>query len=173
MQGDADFPRFRELFRASAGTAIPLGDARPVGPLASFECADTWVDRPYRDGLALAGDTASSNDPCHGQGLALAFRDARVLSDQLLASQDWDAAGRRFAELHDEHYGAIGKVAGWFHDMFQRLGPEADARRARALPLIAQDQTRVPDTLFSGPDWPMPADSRQRFFAEEESAAGR
>jgi hypothetical protein len=51
--------------------------------------------------------------------------------------------------------------------VFQRLGPEADARRARALPLIAQDPTRVPDVLFSGPEFSLNASSRARFFGED------
>jgi 2-polyprenyl-6-methoxyphenol hydroxylase-like FAD-dependent oxidoreductase len=167
LQGNDDFARFRDLFNAESGGTIRLGDAKPDGPLASFECVDVWVDHPYRDGVALLGDAACSNNPCWGQGLSLAFRDARVLSDELLASTDWHAAADRYAERHDQHYGAVRTVSGWFHDMFQRLGPEADARRARALPLIAQDPTRVPDVLFSGPDFPLHAESRARFFGED------
>jgi len=167
LQGDADFPRFREEFNRAAGDAIPLGDAEPAGPLASFECADVWVEHPYRDGVALVGDAAASNDPCWGQGLSLALRDARVLSEELLADQDWVAAAGRYASRHDEHYGTIRTVSGWFHDVFQRLGPEAEARRARALPLIAQDPTSPPDQLYSGPDLPLAANARERFFGED------
>ena len=171
LQGEGDFARFRQMFIATAGKTIPFGDAKPVGALASFECADVWVEHPYRDGVALAGDAASSNDPSWGQGLSLAFRDARVLSDELLAGTDWDAAANRFAERHDADYGVVRKVSGWFYDVFQRLGPEADARRARALPLIAQDPTRVPDVLFSGPEFPMDGTSHARFFGEDSLAA--
>jgi len=171
LQGEGDFARFRQMFIATAGKTIPFGDAKPVGALASFECADVWVEHPYRDGVALAGDAASSNDPSWGQGLSLAFRDARVLSDELLAGTDWDAAANRFAERHDADYGVVRKVSGWFYDVFQRLGPEADARRARALPLIAQDPTRVPDVLFSGPGFPMDGTSHARFFGEDSLAA--
>lgn len=167
LQGNGDFARFREMFTATAGKAIPLGDAKPAGPLASFECADVWVEHPYRDGVALAGDAAASNDPSWGQGLALAFRDARVLSDELLAGADWDAAAHRYAQRHDADYGVVSKVSGWFYDVFQRLGPEANVRRGRALPLIAQDPTRAPDVLFSGPEFPLHANSRARFFGEE------
>src|SRR5262249_22051962 len=166
LQGDADFSRFREEFNRAAGGAIPLGDAQPVGPLASFECADVWVEHPYRDGVALVGDAAASNDPSWGQGLSLALRDARVLSDELLADDDWDAAGERYAARHDKHYSIIRTVSGWFYDVFQRLGPDADARRARALPLFAADPTRLPDMLYSGPDLPLAADARARFFGE-------
>ena len=167
LQGESDFARFRQMFTSTAGKAIPLGDAKPAGPLASFECADVWVEHPYRDGVALAGDAASSNDPSWGQGLSLAFRDARILSDELLAGTDWDASASRYAERHDADYGVVRKVSGWFYDIFQRPGPEADARRARALPLIAQDPTRVPDVLFSGPEFPLNASSRARFFGED------
>jgi 2-polyprenyl-6-methoxyphenol hydroxylase-like FAD-dependent oxidoreductase len=167
LQGDGDFARFRQMFTATAGKAIPFGEAKPAGPLASFECADVWVEHPHRGGIVLVGDTASSNDPSWGQGLSIAFRDARVLSDELLASTDWNDAAHRYAQRHDENYGAVRTVTGWFYDVFQRLGPEADVRRSRALPLIAQDPTRVPDVLFSGPDFPLNASSRARFFGEE------
>jgi len=169
LQGDADFLRFCREFNRAAGGTIPLGNAQPAGPLASFECVDVWVDHPYRDGVALVGDAASSNDPSWGQGLALALRDARALSDELLASQDWVAAGERYAARHDQHYGTIRMVSGWFYDVFQRLGPEAEARRGRAMPLIAQDPTRPPDMLFSGPDLPVAANARARFFGEDAS----
>ena len=169
--GDNHFPRFRSEFIAAAGDAIPFGDAQPAGPIASFECVDVWVDHPYADGVALIGDAASSNDPSAGQGLSLAFRDARVLSDQLLAGNDWNAAGNRYAEKHDRYYSAVRTVSGWFHDLFQAIGPGADARRARALPLIAQDPTRVPDVLFSGPEFPLDSHSRSRFFGEDTEAA--
>ena len=46
-------------------------------------------------------------------------------------------------------------------------GPEAEARLARALPLLAQDGSRVPDHLFSGPDLPVDETVRRRFFGEE------
>jgi 2-polyprenyl-6-methoxyphenol hydroxylase-like FAD-dependent oxidoreductase len=170
IQGDADFSRFRDLFLATAGKAIPFGDAQPAGPLASFECVDVWVDHPYRNGTALLGDAAASSDPSWGQGLALAFRAARLLSDELLADSDWDAAGHRYATRHDRDYGAVRQVTGWFYDIFQQLGPEADARRSRALPLIAQDPTRAPDVLFSGPEFPLDNLSRARFFGNEAQA---
>jgi 2-polyprenyl-6-methoxyphenol hydroxylase-like FAD-dependent oxidoreductase len=166
LQGDASFPRFREEFEKAAQDTIPFGASKPTGPLASFECADVWVDHPYRGGVALVGDAAASSDPSWGQGLSLSFRDARVLSEELLSDGDWAAAGERYAERHDQHYGTIHKVSGWFHDVFQRLGPDAESRRARALPLLAQDPMRFPDHLYSGPDVPMASDTRARFFGE-------
>ncbi|HWR17111.1 MAG TPA: NAD(P)/FAD-dependent oxidoreductase [Terriglobales bacterium] len=171
LQGAQDFPRFKNEFMAASGGAIPFGDAKPEGPLASFECADVWVDYPYKDGVALVGDAAASNDPSWGQGLALSFRDARVLSEELLANDLWTNAAQRYARRHDEYYLRLRTVTGWFYDLFQRLGPEAAQRRARALPLIAQDRTRVPDHLFGGLDIPLYPNSRARFFGEDTLAA--
>ena len=37
----------------------------------------------------LIGDTAGWNDPIIGQGLAIAFRDARMVSEILLSSREW------------------------------------------------------------------------------------
>lgn len=172
LQGNNDFHRFRELFAQAAGKCIPFTDVKAAGPLASFECADTWVDHPYRDGVALVGDAAASSDPCWGQGLALSFHDVRMLAEELIATPEWDAAAHRYAERHDHDYGIVRRVTGWFHEMFQGRGPEAEARRAIALPLIAQDPSRAPDTLFSGPECPLDASAEARFFGEEAQPAG-
>jgi 2-polyprenyl-6-methoxyphenol hydroxylase-like FAD-dependent oxidoreductase len=171
IQGDGDFSRFREMFTSAAGKAINFGDAQAAGPIASFECADVWVEHPYRDGIALVGDAAASSDPSWGQGLSLGFRAARILCDELFADSDWDAAAHRYAACHDRDYGAVHKVTGWFYDVFQDLGPEADARRSRALPLITKDPTRVPDVLFSGPEFPLDNSSGAPFFGEEGQAS--
>ena len=56
---------------------------------------------------------------------------------------------------------------GWFSDVFMDVGPEADERRSRALPLIAADQTRLPDIQFGGPDLPADDAVRRRFFGED------
>ena len=67
--------------------------ARAIGPLATFDGAETWVEHPYKAGVALIGDAADASDPTWGQGLSLTVRDVRVLRDQLLAHEDWE---RRF-----------------------------------------------------------------------------
>jgi len=45
-------------------------------------------------------------------------------------------------------------------------GPEAKLKRAKAMPLINEDQTRVPDHLFSGPELPADDAVKMRFFGE-------
>jgi 2-polyprenyl-6-methoxyphenol hydroxylase-like FAD-dependent oxidoreductase len=176
LQGEKDVPRFIEQ-AAMAGAPPDIFDgSRPAGPLASFDASDTWVEHPYSDNVVLIGDAAASNDPSWGQGLSITLRDVRVLRDRLLDTADWNAACHDYAREHDHHYGVIHEVTLAFKDMFMRSGPEADARRGRALPLVAQDPKRVPDQLFSGPDLPWNETIRKLFFAEEsdgnQKAAG-
>lgn len=83
--------------------------------------------------------------------------------------EDWNAAGHAYAVEHDRYYGIIHTVDNWLTELYLALGPEAEARRARALPLITQDVTRVPDHIISGPDLPLHETVRRRFFGEEES----
>ncbi len=131
-----------------------FADARPAGPLAAFEGADRWVDNPYRAGVALVGDAAAACDPSWGCGMALALHDVRTLRDRLLASDDWDAAGRAYAAEHDRFYGALHRLEHWRGALFE-IGPEADARRARVLPrLAAAAPGSAPDLTSLGPDGP-------------------
>jgi 2-polyprenyl-6-methoxyphenol hydroxylase-like FAD-dependent oxidoreductase len=167
LQGTADLPRFGESCVKAGANAGYFGDSRQIGPLATFSCAQSWVEHPYRDGVVLLGDTATSSDPVQGQGLSLTLRDARVLRDCLLNSDDWDAAADAYAAEHDAYAGRLHLFNQWISEMYFAMGPEADARRARAMALIAQDPTRQPDSLFCGPDMPADEAARKRFFAED------
>ncbi len=167
LQGESDVPRFIQECVKTGVPAEYYRDVKPRGPLASFETADTWVAHPYTKGVALLGDAAASSDPTWGNGLSLTLRGVRALRDRLLANENWDVAGHEYAEEHDRFYGVIHSVTGWAHQMFMQNGPEADARRAKAMPLIAQDPTRVPDHGISGPDIPFDEETaRARFFGD-------
>ncbi len=90
-----------------------------------------------------------------------------ALRDQLLSTDDWNAAGERYAEEQHRQFQVIRTLEDWLRSMFLETGPEADARRAKALPLIAQDDTRMPDLFGLGPDAPINNTIRRRFFGEE------
>jgi 2-polyprenyl-6-methoxyphenol hydroxylase-like FAD-dependent oxidoreductase len=135
--------------------------------LATFDGAEVWVEHPYKHGVVLIGDAAATSDPTWGQGLSLTVRDVRVLRDRLLGHEDWDAAGHAYAAEHDRYYRVIHTVDNWLTEVLLAIGPDAEARRAKALPLIAQDATRVPDHYISGPELPLNDTIRQRFFGEE------
>ncbi len=167
IQGESMFDLF---LRESAKGYPPMGDfcvgAKSIGPLASFDASDAWVEEPYRDGVALVGDAAATTDPTFGQGLSFALRAARVLRDELTKNSDWDVAGRHYAEQLRESFHACHVVEGWMRSLFQDSSPEAAGLRTRLMPLIAEDPKRVPDHILSGPDLPLNAQVRARLFGE-------
>jgi 2-polyprenyl-6-methoxyphenol hydroxylase-like FAD-dependent oxidoreductase len=171
FKGAADVPRLLGAMEWTRRVGEYFANAVPIGPLATFEGADTWVEFPYASGVALLGDAAASNDPAWGQGLALALRGVRALKNSLLGNTDWDVSGKVYAYEQGSVYQSVRSVAGWSRELFLGQGDEADQRRARAFPLIAKDPVRVPDVLLSGPDVPLPPDARARFYGEDVKAA--
>lgn len=167
LQGNKDVRKFIDASVAVGMPAEYFEGAKPAGPLATFDGADCWVEHPYKDGVALVGDAAATSDPSWGQGLALTMRDVRVLRDALTANDDWDAAGHAYATEHDRYFGIVHTAEDWMTQFFYEMGAEADARRAKAFPLIAQDPTRVPDVTTSGPDVVLDDGTRRRSFGEE------
>jgi 2-polyprenyl-6-methoxyphenol hydroxylase-like FAD-dependent oxidoreductase len=170
LQGEREIPQFIERSLQAGVPPSAFNGVVPSGPLATFDAADTWVEHPYADGVVLIGDAASSTDPSWGQGLSITLRDVRVLRDCLLRSDDWQSACHDYGAEHDRHYGVIHEVTHALKDMFVRSGPEADARSARALPLIGADPMRVPDHVLGGPDLPWSNAVRRTFFADEAAA---
>ena len=162
--------KFKTFASESARVVPPLAEAyahaQSTGPLAAFDVSESWVSHPYRDGVALLGDAAATSDPTFGQGMATALRGARVLRDALLRNQDWDKAGDEYAREHDRCFQNTHKVCGWLRTLFQDPSAEASALRQRAMPKIAEDLTRVPDHLASGPDLPADEAVRARLFGE-------
>jgi hypothetical protein len=90
-----------------------------------------------------------------------------VLCDQLLSRDDWEAAGQVYAREHDRCFGIVHTAEEWRRAVFHETGLVADARRARSLPLIAQDPTRRPDVTASGPDCVLDETTKRRFFGED------
>ena len=168
LNGEKDVPQYVEELVAAGMDRATVEKARPVGPLATFQGADSWVPHPYRDGVALIGDAAATSDPCFGQGLSLTVRDVRVLRDKLLADDNWDRAGHAYAEEHDRHYGAVRTVEDWFTEIFYGNTPQAAVRRGKVLPLYARERDRLPDVFQHGPDHAvLDETARRRVFGEE------
>jgi len=155
-----------ESVKAAPAFAGFYANAKDCGPLASFDSNDSWIEHPYRDAVALIGDAAATSDPTYGQGMSLTLRDVRVLRDQLSSVSDWDRAGHRYAQQHDTYFANCHTVSGWFRHIFQEQTPAAAVQRQKAMPLIAQDPTRIPDHLNSGPDLPVDETIQLRFFGE-------
>jgi menaquinone-9 beta-reductase len=163
--------KLKTFVAESARAVPPMADAyakvESIGPLASFDVSESWVAHPYRDGVALLGDAAATSDPTFGQGMATALRSVRVLSDALLRSSDWDQAGDEYAREHNRAFQNTHRVCGWMRMLMQDPSPESAALRRKAMPKIAENQTRVPDHVFSGPDLPADESVRARFFGED------
>ena len=117
--------------------------------------------------MLLIGDAAASNDPSWGCGLSLTLRDARVLADKLLASDDWYGASDDYAEEHDRHYGAIHRLTGWARALFYHPSLVAAAARESALTRLVADRTRGLDIVGIGPDLACDETARRRFFGED------
>jgi menaquinone-9 beta-reductase len=164
LQGAGDFARFLNECLAMGTPADYLAGAAQAGPLATFDCNETWVEHPYKDGVAVIGDAAANSDPTWGQGLALTMRDARTLAEALCATDDWEAAGDAWAREHDRYSDLIREVNNWYAELFMDPTPAGEAKRHRALPLLAEDPTRIPQHHFAGPDLPCEPGMRARFF---------
>jgi 2-polyprenyl-6-methoxyphenol hydroxylase-like FAD-dependent oxidoreductase len=63
--------------------------ATPSQSCAFYPMNDAWTDGPVLPGAVLIGDAAGWSDPVIGQGLSIAFRDARMVRDVLRSSEDW------------------------------------------------------------------------------------
>ncbi len=167
IQGDTDVARFIDESVRTGLAREAFAGAQACGPLASFDMTETWVDHPYRDGVALIGDAAGATDPTWGQGLSLTMRDVRVLAESLLTNGDWDSAGHTYAKEHDRYFTAMLTVEDWLFEMFHDQSRAAQKLRAKALPLIGVDPSRMPAHTVSGPDLPCDESVRRRFFCED------
>jgi 2-polyprenyl-6-methoxyphenol hydroxylase-like FAD-dependent oxidoreductase len=167
LSGGKDQQSFVDLSVATGASADWFDGALAIGPLASFDGADRWVHRPYRDGIVLIGDAAAASDPSFGCGLSLTLRDARVLRDCLAAYSDWAVAAAAYADQHDGYYCRLHRIHDWFRELWFGVGEEAQALRGRALPRIAEDPTRIPDFIALGPEAPNDEAARRRLFSED------
>lgn len=130
----ADGPqRFLDAFvmKCSPGNRH-IAAGRPAGPLHSYINADAWTDRPFAAGVALVGDAAGWNDPILGLGLSITYRDVRIVSDILKASDDWsEAAFAPYAEERAERMRRLRFAARLQSTLDMEFGEEAQARRDR------------------------------------------
>ena len=167
LSGHKDAAEFLSACAACGAPGEWFVNAQPGGPLATFDCTETWAAHPYRAGVALIGDAATTSDPSFGCGLGLTLRDVRVLSGLLLSETDWEAAAHAYAAEHDRYSGAIHRLLGWLVQLYYEPGPAAAARRERALARIAEDPRRAPDIPGLGPEAPSDEAAYRNLFGDE------
>ncbi|HEY0647034.1 FAD-dependent oxidoreductase [Phenylobacterium sp.] len=143
FKGDEGPRRFLDAFAMSCSPEnrhIVAG--RPAGPLYSYINADAWTDRPYGPGVVLVGDAAGWNDPIIGLGLSITYRDVRIVSDILKASDNWsEAAFPPYGEERAERMRRL-RFAGQLQSALDmEFDDAAKARRHRYHELGAADPT--------------------------------
>lgn len=141
FKGDDGPRRFLDAFalNCSPENRHIVGGA-PAGPLYSYINADSWTDQPFAPGVVLVGDAAGWNDPIIGLGLSITYRDVRIVSDILNASDDWsEAAFAPYAEERAERMRRL-RFAGQIQSALDmEFGEAARARRHRYHELGASD----------------------------------
>jgi 2-polyprenyl-6-methoxyphenol hydroxylase-like FAD-dependent oxidoreductase len=140
--GPAGPRRFLNDFRGLS--CVPcheaLGRATPIGPCATMGGEDTWTEVPFVEGVVLIGDAGGYSGPIIGQGLSLALRDVRLLSEILLEETEWAPARlERYGEPRSEGLRRMRIVAALRAVLSAQFGPEAAARRAHFRDCVRED----------------------------------
>ncbi len=133
--------RFLDAFALTCSPANRhLVAGRPAGPLHSYINADAWTAEPFVPGCVLIGDAAGWNDPIIGLGLSITYRDVRIVSDILAASEDWSpAAFAPYAEERAERMRRLRFAASIQSAFDMEFGPQARERRRRHFEAMAAD----------------------------------
>jgi 2-polyprenyl-6-methoxyphenol hydroxylase-like FAD-dependent oxidoreductase len=107
-----------------------FADTTAAGPCTFHPMNDSWTDEPSAPGAVLIGDAAGWNDPIIGQGLAVALRDVRVVTDILRAGPDWSpAALSAYGQERRERMRRLRIAAQVQTDLAATFGPAGIARR--------------------------------------------
>ena len=154
--GRAGAQRFVEAFAGlrSIPESLGLGDVTPAGPCGTFSGEQTWCDEPYAGGVVLLGDAGGYDDPVDGQGLSLAMRDVRQLSELLLASGDWTMAMlHQYGEHRAERLRRMRRVSKTFAALMTTFTNAGRARRDRYYAASGQEDIRMAlGAIWHGPD---------------------
>jgi 2-polyprenyl-6-methoxyphenol hydroxylase-like FAD-dependent oxidoreductase len=113
--------------------------------------------------VVLVGDAAGWNDPIIGLGLSITYRDVRIVSELLLADEDW--AGLDFASYGEERRERMRRLrfaASLQSSLDMEFGEAARERRRRLFERAASDPSlrmhafavlagpeAVPETMFT------------------------
>jgi len=150
--------RRQKLIDTFAGLAcLPqagmIAASQPIGPFNSFSNEDHWIDDPTAPGVVLAGDAAGHNDPIIGQGLSIALRDVRLLSEIILDDKRDQAAFRSYVEERAERMRRLRIAARLRAKLYAEFGEEARQSRQRAERRMRVDKAPSPlGAILLGPE---------------------
>ena len=133
--------RFLDAFQlTSVPGSASLAGAVPAGPRHGYPNEDSWADIPVAPGVVLIGDAAGHNDPTIGQGLAIAFRDARLVRDLVRESINEQIDGfALYVEERRERMRRLRFVGRLVSAFRAEFGEEGRMRRRRMAENIAAD----------------------------------
>jgi 2-polyprenyl-6-methoxyphenol hydroxylase-like FAD-dependent oxidoreductase len=154
VAGEGAQQRFLDSFKLNTCPGSEhLASARPAGPCNAYPNEDTWTDELFVEGCVLIGDAAGHNDPIIGQGLSITYRDVRIVSEIMLAGDDWSpVAFAPYAEERAERMRRLRFVAALASMVDSEFGPEAEERRRRAQANRAKDPTLAAFSVMVGPE---------------------
>ena len=142
-----------QLVGRMTGAGLPariFANAKAVGPLATFDGTPRWADFPYREGVALVGDAASTSDPAWGQGMSLALRDVRVLVEELLRTPDLGEAAFSYAR-QQTRYSVVNRIVTGLMTRAQ-FGEDPAAESLRSSDFWRRSARSLQNVLLDGPD---------------------
>jgi 2-polyprenyl-6-methoxyphenol hydroxylase-like FAD-dependent oxidoreductase len=149
--------REARLLQAFRLKCLPYAEAilggTPVGPFYSYSNEDQWVDDPTLPGVVLIGDAAGHNDPITGQGLSIAARDVRIVSDILLSTKDRDHIDfEAYVDERRERMRRLRITAGLATKIRVEFGEDAKQRRARVSNRMLERQLSPLPAAVIGPE---------------------
>jgi 2-polyprenyl-6-methoxyphenol hydroxylase-like FAD-dependent oxidoreductase len=147
---------FMDAFRLkSVPRSEAIAAARPASEIFGYPNNDVWTDEPYAEGVVLIGDAAGYTDPIIGQGLSMALRDVRLVSEILTFCEDWSpAALRPYGEERAERLRRMRNIGRFAAVRDSEFTPEARERRKRVAARIQQRPELMASVQapFVGPD---------------------
>ncbi len=133
--------------------ASMIAASRAIGPFNSFSNEDRWVEDPTATGVVLIGDAAGHNDPITGQGLSIALRDVRLVSEIIVARGYDRLSFRPYVAERLERMRRLRITARLSAKLRAEFGEEARKRRAIVLRRIFVDRMPAPSAAtLIGPD---------------------
>lgn len=143
--------------RLTSFPAAPaLSEGEPAGPAGGSPMTDSWTTAsPVVPGAVLIGDAAGWNDPIVGQGLSIAFRDARTVADVLTGSDDWSVgAFDAYVAERRERMRRLAVSARMQTEIRCTFTDEGRERRARWFQTFLADPRMLGQTLalLAGPE---------------------
>ena len=114
---------------------------------------DHWTENPTARGVVLVGDAAGHNDPITGQGLSIALRDVRLVSEPILAGRRDLDSFQPYVEERLERMRRLRIAARLAATLRAEFGEEARLRRQRAGRRIRTDKMLSPiPAVLVGPE---------------------